>query len=71
MGIKAAITGRDDGVVLSECERGEDSAVASYREALGADLPAPVRAVIERQFSEVRQAHDRVRNLEKSSGAGA
>jgi uncharacterized protein (TIGR02284 family) len=71
MGLMSAVTGRDDAAILAECERGEDSAVAAYRDALGRDLPANVRALVERQFSEVKQAHDRVRSLEKASGAGA
>ncbi len=69
--IKAVVTGKDDGAVLSECERGEDVAVANYRAALDTDLPANVRAVVERQFGEVKEAHDRIRSLEKSSDAGA
>jgi uncharacterized protein (TIGR02284 family) len=69
--IKAVVTGRDDGAILSECERGEDVAVANYRAALDTDLPANVRSVVERQFGEVKEAHDHVRALEKSSGAGA
>ena len=69
--IKSVVTGKDDGAILSECERGEDVAVANYRAALNADLPANVRSVVERQFGEVKEAHDRVRSLEKSSGAGA
>jgi uncharacterized protein (TIGR02284 family) len=69
--IKSAVTGKDDGAILSECERGEDVAVANYRAALDADLPANVRAVVERQFGEVKEAHDRIRSLEKSSKAGA
>ena len=69
--IKSAVTGKDDGAILSECERGEDVAVANYRAALDTDLPANVRAVVERQFGEVKEAHDRIRSLEKSSGAGA
>ena len=69
--IKAAVTGKDDGAILSECERGEDVAVSNYRSALDTDLPANVRTVVERQFGEVKEAHDRIRSLEKSSGAGA
>ncbi len=69
--IKSAVTGQDDGAILSECERGEDSAVANYRAALDTDLPANVRTLVERQFGEVKEAHDRIRSLEKSSGAGA
>jgi uncharacterized protein (TIGR02284 family) len=71
MNIKSAITGEDVGAIISECERGEDSAVSNYRDALDKDVPANVRQVIERQFSSIKEAHDRIRSLEKSSGAGA
>lgn len=71
IGIKAAVTGRDDRSILAECERGEDSAVSTYRSALDSDLPANVRSVVERQFGEVKQAHDHIRSLENSTGAGA
>ena len=71
IGLKSALTGEDDGAILTECERGEDAAVASYRSALGTDLPANVRGVVERQFSEVKQAHERVRSLEEAGGANA
>ena len=69
--LKAAVTGRDDAAILAECERGEDSAVANYRDALGVDLPANVRSIVERQFGEVKEAHDRVRSLEQAREAGA
>ena len=69
--LKAAVTGRDDAAILAECERGEDSAVSNYRDALGVDLPANVRSIVERQFGEVKEAHDRVRSLEKAREAGA
>ena len=47
--VKAALSSRDDKAVLEECERGEDAAVARYRKALNAALPADVRALLERQ----------------------
>lgn len=69
--LKSAITGGDDDAIISEVERGEDSAVKNYREALDTDIPANVRTLVDRQFTEVKEAHDRIRALEKSSGAGA
>lgn len=69
--IKSAVTGGDDASIITECERGEDSAVKTYSDALGKDLPAGVRPVVERQFAAVREAHDRIRALERASGAGA
>ena len=62
--IKSAVTGEDEGAVISECERGEDSAVKSYEEALENNLPADVQMIVERQFLQVKEAHDRIRSLE-------
>jgi uncharacterized protein (TIGR02284 family) len=68
--IKSAVTGEDPNAVLAECERGEDSAVSNYRDALAdANLPADVRTIVERQYAEVQAAHDRIRNLERASGS--
>ena len=61
--IKSAVTSEDDHAILAECERGEDSAVSEYKEALEADISSPVRDVISRQYSEVKSAHDRIKNL--------
>jgi uncharacterized protein (TIGR02284 family) len=69
--IKSAVTGEDEGAVISECERGEDSAVSTYESALEKELPGHLRELIERQFAEVKQAHDRIRSLERATGRGA
>ncbi|HKP72604.1 MAG TPA: PA2169 family four-helix-bundle protein [Pyrinomonadaceae bacterium] len=69
--IKSAVTGEDENAVLAECERGEDSAVANYQDALNdQNLPTDVRAVVERQFAQVKEAHDRVRSLERATDTG-
>ena len=61
------MTGRDDNAILEECERGEDVAVKTYEEALGVGLPGNVEEVVRRQFAQVKEAHDRVRNLRNQS----
>ena len=61
--IKSAVTGSDDTATLSECERGEDSAVSNYKDALEEDLPANIRAIVERQYAQVQEAHNRIRAL--------
>jgi uncharacterized protein (TIGR02284 family) len=62
--LKAAITSGDDHAVLAECERGEDSAVAEYKKAMEyEDLSAPIRETISRQFTDVKNAHDRIKAL--------
>ena len=71
MGLKAALTGGGEASILAECERGEDAAMSNYRAAFNVDLPANVRQMVERQFAEIKEAHNRIRNLERAAGAGA
>lgn len=61
--IKSAIAGNDEHAVLTECERGEDIAVRSYRTALDKVLPPEVRSVVERQYQGVLRNHDQVKAL--------
>lgn len=61
--IKAAVLGKDNEAILNECERGEDTAVRSYRQALDKDLPAPIRAIVDRQYQGVVQNHDQIKIL--------
>ena len=65
MNVKAAVTGGDDTRIIAEAERGEDVAVATYRTALEQKLPPPVDSIVHRQYAHVKDAHDRVRALEK------
>ena len=68
--IKSAVTGHDDNAIIAECERGEDSAVRNYKDALTDEsLPSDVRTVVERQYAAVQAAHDRIRSLERATGA--
>jgi uncharacterized protein (TIGR02284 family) len=69
--IKGTLTGRDDQSILNEVERGEDSAVAAYKDALKQDLPANIRSVVETQFREVQQVHDRVKQMRDARVSGA
>ncbi|MBA2659491.1 MAG: PA2169 family four-helix-bundle protein [Nitrosospira sp.] len=61
--LKAAITSRDNLSVLEECERGEAAAVLAYENALRAELPAELRALIDLQCDGAKRNHDRVRQL--------
>lgn len=64
--IKAELTGRDEAMVIAECERSEDLAVQVYRKSLDSDLPNDLRMIVDRQFLEVKEAHDHIRSLERS-----
>jgi uncharacterized protein (TIGR02284 family) len=61
--LKSSITGKSDQAVIDECERGEDIALETYRDALATDLPHDLKALVERQFGGVKAAHDKVRDL--------
>ncbi len=62
--LKAALTSKDNKAVLVECERGEDYAKKAYETALKVEGISPVlKAVIEKQASGVREAHDKIRMM--------
>jgi len=67
--VKSTVTGHDDGAILEECERGEDFAKKAYADALTKELPESVQPVIARQASDVRAAHDQVRDLRNAARA--
>jgi len=66
IGLKSAITGNDDHAILAEAERGEDSAVKNYRDALSKNLPSETRAMIDLQYREIQAAHNQIRALRDS-----
>jgi len=61
--IRSTISRMDDHAILAECERGEDSAKDAYEEALTHDLPADVRVMVAKQYREVRDNHDHVKDM--------
>ena len=61
--VKSAVTSGDRHAILAEAERGEDSAVGAYKYAMQQDLPAPIKSIVTRQATEVKAAHDKIRNL--------
>lgn len=66
--VKGTFTGKDETAALSECERGEDSAKAAYRDALQENLPDFVTSTVQDQYNAVLTAHDRVKAL-RDAGA--
>ena len=61
--LKSALTSHDDHAILAECERGEDSAVSEYKDAMDENISSPIREIITRQYGEVKNAHDRIKSL--------
>jgi uncharacterized protein (TIGR02284 family) len=69
VGLKAAITGKNETAVIDECERGEDIALAAYQNALKKHLPADLMSIVEEQYSEIRHSHETVRGLKRAAHA--
>jgi uncharacterized protein (TIGR02284 family) len=69
MKIKGTLTGKDDHSILNECERGEDSAVEAYQDALKSPLPTNILVIARRQFENVKVTHDRIKKLRDAKAA--
>jgi uncharacterized protein (TIGR02284 family) len=61
--VRRALTGKSDRAILDECERGEDTALDRYRDAIKSNLPPDVMAVVQRQYEGVKRNHDQIRRL--------
>ncbi|MGF1665405.1 MAG: PA2169 family four-helix-bundle protein [Acidimicrobiia bacterium] len=61
--LKDALSSNEAGAVLGAAETGEDAATRQYRDALAADLPPHIRAVVAEQAIAIEAAHDEVKAL--------
>ena len=65
---KSSMTGEDRHGLLVECERGEESAVKSYREALAnSSLNPSAMTLVRRQHDAVLAAHNTIKKLRDDS----
>jgi uncharacterized protein (TIGR02284 family) len=70
MDVKDKFAGGSRKSVLSSCEFGEDAAQRAYEAALkDDDLSPDVRSIIERQKSELLNAHDQVKRMRDMAAA--
>jgi uncharacterized protein (TIGR02284 family) len=67
MNLTAAVTGSDERSIIAAAERGEDSAKRAYERALREPLPQATRTLVERQYEQIRAAHDRVSRLKRAA----
>ena len=58
MSVKDTLSGSDPEGVLDAAEQGEDHAVETYEDALKQDISADLRSAVQRQYSDVKAAHD-------------
>jgi len=67
MSVKDTLSGDDPQGVLDAAEQGEDYAIKAYTDALKHDISPNLRTTLERQFSEVKHAHDEVKALRNAA----
>ena len=73
MNIIGTLSGSDDQKLLAEADRGEDSLLKSYEEALQKGLPSSVDSVLQAQYAGIRRTQELVKNMRaaaKSACAG-
>lgn len=63
MSLKDAVSGSSASGVLDAAEQGEDHAISEYESALSKDISQGLRTVVQRQFDEIKSAHDEVKAL--------
>ena len=68
--VKSALGGGDLSL-LEECERGEDVALKSYREAMKEPLPADIAELVRKQHDGAKRNHDQIRNMRDAEKAKA
>lgn len=69
LNLKAVLGGEQEVAVVEEAERGEDIVMQQYQAALQEDMPQQVRAILQRQYTQVKQAHDRISALKREKAA--
>jgi uncharacterized protein (TIGR02284 family) len=66
MNLKSALTGGDE-TLISECEWAEDSALHNYEHVLKQNLPPNVLPVVKHQYTQIKDTHNRLHELEKAA----
>ncbi len=61
--LKGLLSDHSEHQILVETERGEDLSLKTYREALAMMLSDGTREMLQNQFAQIQQSHDRIRTL--------
>lgn len=67
--VRSVLSTATDAAMLEECERGEDRALARYREALDSGLPDDIAPLVQQQYNGVKRNHDQIRYLRDRASA--
>lgn len=66
--VKSAVVAREDVAVLEECERGEESAVKQYQEALETNHLGASLAIVQTQYDHIVSSRSVVQRLREKMG---
>jgi uncharacterized protein (TIGR02284 family) len=69
MNLKATFKGRDAAMILAECERGEQAALEVCEEARGEPMADPLRALLERLYTQVKETQGRLQALREQASS--
>ena len=64
--IKPVLMGGDYGAIFTECERSEELAENAYERVLEKNITKDAHTVVNHQYKQVVEAHDRIRNLREA-----
>ena len=67
--IKSVVSGKDDGSIIAEAERGEDAAKKAFEDAMRAGLTGTTLALVQQLSARVHATHDRVRAIERATSS--
>ena len=71
MDLKSALSGGSAGAMIAACESSEDSADGAYERLASTDISGETRALVERQWGQIKEAHTRIRRLKREIEDGA
>jgi uncharacterized protein (TIGR02284 family) len=64
MNLRSSVNQKTNELVIRECERGEETALKNYRNALKTDLPDTLKTLIHNQYQTIRHTHGRIKAME-------
>ena len=70
MNLNLALAGNSEASIIVECESSEQSAMRNYEAVLKTSLPSDLFAIVEDQYAKIKEAHKRLRWLERAYKAG-
>jgi uncharacterized protein (TIGR02284 family) len=65
-GLKSATAENNEQTILEEAEGAESAAMRDYRDTLSLDLPSDARTLIARQYRDIQQMRNQIRELRES-----